>query len=169
MDQTVGPEPEDNLAFITTVIGALSQTLNTVNTPKTILLSLVLASIAKSVPSLGSPVKKHRRGEDLILLVAALAGALAGGLESNYTYNDPFSQTIVIFGLIIALLGKTGMSLKSKNLEDEVAFGLAIASLAFLPLNNNYAWTGVFFGFIAKELLSSPPSQSPHNPATAIS
>ena len=161
MSQNSGPEPEDNLAFITTVIGALSQTLNTVNTPKTILLSLVLASVAKSVPSLGSPAKKNRRAEDMILLVAALAGALIGGIESSYTYNDPLSQTIVTFGLIIALLGKTAMSLKNKNLEDEVAFGLAIASLAFLPFGNNYAWTGIFFGFIAKELLSSAPSQNP--------
>ena len=156
MFQNTGPEPEDNLAFMTTVFGALSQTLNTVNTPKTILLGLVLASIAKSVPSLGSPAKKNRRVEDTILLIAALAGALGGGIESNYTFNDTISQTVVTLGLIIALLGKTVMSVKSRSLEDEVAFGLAIASLAFLPLGEQYAWTGIFFGFVAKELLNSP-------------
>jgi len=160
MSSSPGPEPEDNLSFITTVIAALSQTLNTVNTPKTILLGLVLASVAKSVPSLGNPAKKKRRVEDLILLVAALAGALAGGLESSFSYDNPLSQTIVTAGLILALLGKTGLSLKSRNLEDEVAFGLSIASLAFLPLGNQYAWTGVFFGFLAKELLSPQPPQT---------
>ena len=160
MAYTLGPEPEDSYAFTSTILGALSQTLVQQTSPKTILLGLVLASVAKAVPSLGNPSKKKKRIEDYILLISALLGALVGGVWSSFTYSDPVSQEIVTLGLIIALAGKTVLSLNTKRLEDEVGFSLAIASLAFLPLGVQYAWTGVFFGYLAKELLSSPPNQN---------
>ena len=130
------------------------------SSPKTILLGLVLASVAKALPSLGNSDKKKKRTEDFVLLFGALLGALVGGVWSSFTYSDPFSQDIVTVGLIIALAGKTIFSLNSKSLEDEVGFALAIASLAFLPLGVQYAWTGVFFGYLAKELLSSAPKKN---------
>ena len=160
MDHDTGPEPEDSFAFTSTILGALSQTLAQQSSPKTILLGLVLASVAKAVPSLGNPHKRTKREEDWVLLFAALLGALVGGVWSSFTYADPVSQEIVTVGLVIALAGKTISSLKNRSLEDEVGFALAIASLAFLPLGVQYAWTGVFFGYLAKELLSSGPTQN---------
>ena len=159
LDHNTGPEPEDSYAFTSTILGALSQTLVQQSSPKTILLGLVLASVAKAVPSLGNPNKRKKRSEDFVLLFAALLGALAGGVWSGFSYSDSVSQAIVTLGLIIALAGKTMLSLNTKSLEDEMGFALAIASLAFLPLGVQYAWTGVFFGYLAKELLSSAPNQ----------
>ena len=127
----------------------------------------MLASVAKAVPSLGNPDRREKRKEDYILLFAALLGALIGGVWSSFTYSDPVSQEIVTLGLIIALAGKTILSLNAKSLEDEAGFALAIASLAFLPLGVQYAWTGVFFGYLAKELLSTGPSQRPLDSAGA--
>lgn len=155
----MGPEPEDSFAFTSTILGAVSQTLVQQASPKTILLGLVLASVAKAVPSLGNPDKRRKWKEDFVLLFAALLGALIGGVWSSFTYSDPVSLEILTLGLIIALAGKTMLSLNAKHLEDEVGFALAIASLAFLPLGVQYAWTGVFFGFLAKELLSSGAGQ----------
>ncbi|SRR5260370_27413390 len=158
-----GPEPEDYLSFTTSVFGALGSTLQQQNSPKTLLLGLVLASVAKALPSLGSPAKKKRRLEDWILFLAATIGALGAGIESNFSFSDPLSQEILIVGLVIALAGKAIPSLMAnpKSLEDWVPFIAAIASaIAILPLGNQYAEGGLFFGFLAKQLLTSGDSSS---------
>jgi hypothetical protein len=151
-------EQEDSLSFTSTVFGALGSALQQQTSPKVLLLGLVLASVAKALPSLGSPAKKKRRLEDWILFLAAVIAALGAGIESNFTFSDSLSQGILVVGLVIALAGKAIPSLVTnrKSLEDWVPFIAAVASaIAILPFGNQYAAAGLFFGYLAKELLSS--------------
>lgn len=165
---TPGPEPEDTLSFTSAIFGALGSTLQQQNNPKTLLLALVFAAFAKALPSLGQsfgdPAKKNDRPEDLILFFAALLAALGAGIQSNFSFSTPLSQEILVFGLVIGLGGKAALSLRGnrKSLEDWIPFVAAVASaLAVLPWGTEYATVGIFFGFLGKQLVASPPAPSP--------
>jgi len=141
------------------------------NNPKTLLLGLVFAALAKALPSLGQslsdPTKKQDRPEDLILFFAAFLSALGAGIQSNFSFSTPLSQEILVFGIAVGLIGKALPSLNDSrkkgnwkvNFEDSVPFVAAlISALAVLPIwGTQYASAGIFFGFLGKQLVASSP------------
>lgn len=160
MSVSSGPETEDSLSFTSAIFGALGSTFQQQSSPKLLLLGLVFASVSKALPSLGSPEKRKKKWlEDSILFLAAILAYLGAGIESNFSFTDNTSQAILVVGLAIALIGKAVPSLikKPRKLEDWVPFFAALASaIAILPFNTQYAEVGIFFGFLGKQLLSSP-------------
>lgn len=162
MSQTQGGVNEDSVSFVSAIFGALGSTVTQQSNPQTLLFGLVLSAFAKAVPSLGKNVRGKETVEDWLLLTAAFAGALAAGIQSNFTFSDPYSQRTLILALCLGLIGKAVPSIINGHggKEDWVSLAAAVASfIAGLPLTSlapQYAAVGVFFGFLAKQLI--PPS-----------
>lgn len=161
MPQAQSAATEDSLSFVSAIFGALGSTVTQENNPRTLLFGLVLAAFAKALPSIGQKPLGKETIEDWLMLLATFVGALAAGIQSNFSFSTPGSQEILVVGLLLGLLGKTIPSLigNRRSLEDWVPLIAAIASaIAILPLGAQYATIGIFFGFLAKQLI--PPSQS---------
>ncbi len=149
------------MSFVSAVFGALGSTVTQENNPKTLLLGLVLSATAKAVPSLGKNPMDSKTREDWLLLIATFAGALAAGIQSNFSYSDPNSQRILILALCLGLIGKAVPSIihDHGSKEDWVSLVVAIATfvagLPFSTVSPQYAAIGVFAGFLAKQLIPS--------------
>ena len=157
-------QTEDYISFSSAILGALGSTIQQQNSPQTLLLGLVAAAVAKALPSLGHSAKDWSSLEDWVLFLGGALGYLAAGIQSNFNYSDPSSQKIVIAGLAIGLAGKALGSLikawKEKGwgkLEDWLPLIAAVATaLGSLQWGIQFAAIGIFFGFLGKQLASSP-------------
>jgi hypothetical protein len=163
-------QDEDSLSFLSSVLGALGSTLTTPGgpqtppgsqqgltaNPQTLFVGLILAAVAKTLPSL----KNHPKSwEDWILFVFAALSALAALIEAQTTLPATYKQIPIIL-LIIGILGKTLLPLSKKprslKLEDKLTAIIALIVLfAVVPLASNYAAIGVFCAFLTKALTTS--------------
>jgi hypothetical protein len=157
-------QDEDGLSFLSAVLGALGSTLTTPagsqtpspssqelsGNPQTLLAGLVLAAVAKTLPSL----KDNRKSwEDWILFVFAILSALAAqpGLRSLY-------PQLPILLLLIGVIGKTLLPIiqGGRKVEDILTAGIAIfVLLVVLPLVPSYAMLGAFCAFLTKALTTT--------------
>jgi len=152
-------QSEDGVSFLSAVIGALGSTMIQQPGSPTIFVGLVLAAVSKALPSFFTDPKD--RVEDLALFIAALASALASGLQSNWTFSNPSVWVYAL--LLLGMLIKTGMSLRKKKPkdkrkpEDVLAFIVAAVTLAFVlyPGTSQFASGGLFLSFHAQTLTSS--------------
>ena len=156
LSSTSGPETEDYLSFSSTILGAVGSTLQQNGSSQTLLLGLVVAAIAKALPSLADPKKSGlwERVEDSLLFLSAVLGYVAAGIESNFDYSTPLSREIVIIGLAVGLIAKTIPSLishKKLTLEDSIPHIAGVTSLiGGLLGGTQLAAAGLFLGFLWK-------------------
>ena len=156
---------EDYLSFISATIGAAGSTLSgQTGNPQTLLLGLMVSAIAKALPSLETRPLSKETLEDWFLLLSAIVGAFAAGVQSNLQFLHPDVLTYsLLVGLVlktlasVVLLGREKGSLAkavNQNFKEDIiplVIGLS-ALIASLPLGPQYATLGVFFGFLAKSL-----------------
>lgn len=151
-------QSEDGFSFLSAVVGAGGQTLSTqTGDQQTLLLGLMLSSVAKSLPSLEADWKSPDHIEDWLLLLSTIVGAFAAGIQTNLKFLNP---NALIYALLVGLVMKTAVSIvqmrgdPKKNLwEDLLPLIIALLALAAsLPWGSQYALLGVFFGYLAKTL-----------------
>ena len=144
------------------VLGALGSTMTTSSAnSQTLLWGLLIAAVAKTLPSLKDEPKSW---EDWILLVFAILGAFAVLLEAQSSLRSMYPYLPILL-LLIGILGKTLLPLKTGGrkgwkMEDKLTAIIAIIMLAILPFAPQYATIGVFFAFLTKTLTSTPTSTS---------
>ena len=74
-------QDEDSLSFLSAVLGALGSTMTTTSAgSQTLLVGVLLAAVAKTLPSLK---EDHKSLEDWILFIFAILGAFAAGIEAS--------------------------------------------------------------------------------------
>ena len=135
---------------------------------QTLLWGLLIAAVAKTLPSLKDEPKSW---EDWILFVFAILGAFAVLLEAQSSLRSMYPYLPILL-LLIGILGKTLLPLTDKKtgwkktgwkgwkVEDKLTAIIAIIMLAILPFAPQYATIGVFFAFLTKTLTSTPTSTS---------
>jgi len=163
-------QDEDNLSFLSAVLGALGSTLTspggsgtpsgsqpTSGNPQTLFAGVLLAAVAKTLPSLKS---NRKSWEDWILFVFAVLSALAAGVQAQTGLTFPYPQLPILL-LLIGVIGKTLLPITKggRKGEDILTFGIAIFVLVVvLPLAPNYATLGVFCAFLTKALTTTKDS-----------
>jgi len=162
-------QTEDNLSFVSAVLGALGSTLTTPSAATTtistslasptLLAGVFLAAVAKTLPSLK---QDSRSWEDWFLFAFAVLGALAAGIEAQTNLYSAYPYLPILL-LLIGILGKTLIPLSKKGkrewkgwkVEDWLTAIIAIVVLILLPFAPQIAPLGAFIAFLTKTLTSS--------------
>jgi uncharacterized membrane protein HdeD (DUF308 family) len=176
-------QDEDSLSFLSSVLGALGSTLSNpggppgssastptpTGNPQAIFVGLLIAAIAKTLPSLKDNYKKEdlkKSAEDWFLLACAIFSALAALMV-----NQPPYTGLAIYLLLVGILGKALIPIVfsflpappktervKRKKEDFLTVFVAIIVLGVLLLLHfsPYAPTAaVFCAFLTKALTSS--------------
>jgi hypothetical protein len=142
------------MSFLSATVGALGSTISQSSvSPQALYLGLVVGAISKALPSLATKGKDWV--EDAILFAAAVASAVATGLQNGGSFSSPTGLAYAL--LLIGFLLKTGLSLwhGPMKIEDIAAFGVAIVSLVLVPFSVQYASIGTYLSLLSKTLLNS--------------
>jgi hypothetical protein len=159
MSQSTQLASEDGLSFVSAGLAAAATFIPPTGSPRTLLIGLVIAAIAKTLPSLQDDHFGRHSIEDWLLFLAALIGTLGAGLRPDLTFSN---SDFLIYALVFGVFGKTIPSLlfkKSKGwnrpkdwkMEDVLPIFIAASTLvASLFYGSQYALVGVLFSFLVK-------------------